>query len=65
MEYVKTILLKVSFESMLFEKELRKGLKVLGRENWRNAKYRLFHVSSWLWYAYIKAGALKGCCIRG
>lgn len=29
MEYVKTILLKVSFDSKLFEKELRKGLNLL------------------------------------
>ncbi|EON78891.1 hypothetical protein ADIS_0788 [Lunatimonas lonarensis] len=28
-EYVKTILLKVSFDKMLFEKELRKGLNLL------------------------------------
>ena len=32
LEYVKTILLKVSFDSMLFEKELRKGLEALERE---------------------------------
>ncbi|GAB3531185.1 hypothetical protein GCM10027443_13010 [Pontibacter brevis] len=32
LEYVKTILLKVSFDNMLFEKELRKGLKVIERE---------------------------------
>ncbi|HLU89094.1 MAG TPA: hypothetical protein VKZ51_04625 [Cyclobacteriaceae bacterium] len=29
MEYVKVILLKVSFDQKLFEKELRKGLKML------------------------------------
>ncbi len=29
MEYVKTILLKVSFDKKLFEKELRKGLNLL------------------------------------
>lgn len=29
LEYVKTILLKVSFDKMLFEKELRKAFKVL------------------------------------
>jgi hypothetical protein len=28
-EYVKTILLKVSFDKKLFEKELRKGLSLL------------------------------------
>ncbi len=28
-EYVKTILLKVSFDKKLFEKELRKGLNLL------------------------------------
>lgn len=32
LEYVKTILLKVSFDKMLFEKELRKALKVLVQE---------------------------------
>ncbi|MCC9169052.1 hypothetical protein [Pontibacter harenae] len=32
LEYIKTILLKVSFDKMLFEKELRKGLKMLERE---------------------------------
>lgn len=31
LEYVKTILLKVSFDKMLFEKELRKAFKVLQR----------------------------------
>ncbi|GHA70394.1 hypothetical protein SAMN04487941_2803 [Pontibacter akesuensis] len=31
LEYVKTILLKVSFDKMLFEKELRKAFKVLER----------------------------------
>ena len=29
LEYVKMILLKVSFDKMLFEKELTKGLKML------------------------------------
>jgi len=29
LEYVKTILLKVSFDKMLFEKELRKAFKIL------------------------------------
>jgi hypothetical protein len=29
LEYVKTILLKVSFDKMLFEKELRKALRTL------------------------------------
>lgn len=32
LEYVKIILLKVSFDGILFEKELRKGLKMLRRE---------------------------------
>lgn len=32
LEYVKTILLKVSFDGKLFEKELRKALKMLARE---------------------------------
>ena len=29
LEYVKTILLKVSFDKILFEKELRKGFRML------------------------------------
>ncbi|HEY4650731.1 MAG TPA: hypothetical protein VIG72_04920 [Pontibacter sp.] len=32
LEYVKTILLKVSFDKMLFEKELRKAFKFLAAE---------------------------------
>lgn len=32
LEYVKTILLKVSFDKMLFEKELRKGFRFLESE---------------------------------
>ena len=33
LEYIKTILLKVSFDKTLFEKELKKGLRVLERED--------------------------------
>ncbi|PRY16289.1 hypothetical protein CLV24_101134 [Pontibacter ummariensis] len=40
LEYVKTILLKVSFDKMLFEKELRKALKVLVTEE-------LDHLKQW------------------
>ena len=32
LEYVKMILLKVSFDKMIFEKELRKGLQLLQAE---------------------------------
>jgi hypothetical protein len=32
LEYVKTILSKVSFDAVLFEKELRKGIKLLIRD---------------------------------
>ena len=32
LEYVKTILTKVSFDTVLFEKELRKGLRMLIRD---------------------------------
>lgn len=32
LEYVKTILVKVSFDARLFEKELRKALKVLAKQ---------------------------------
>ncbi|MCC9137232.1 hypothetical protein ACFSKU_04480 [Pontibacter silvestris] len=38
LEYVKTILLKVSFDRMLFEKELRKALKVLVKEELQQLK---------------------------
>jgi hypothetical protein len=45
MEYVKTILLKVSFDKKLFEKELRKGLNLLvpgELEEFRSWCYRTF-----------------------
>lgn len=32
LEYVKTILSKVSFDKILFEKELRKAFRFLGKE---------------------------------
>lgn len=32
LEYIKTILTKVSFDAILFEKELRKGMDVLFHE---------------------------------
>ncbi|WP_299825512.1 hypothetical protein [uncultured Pontibacter sp.] len=38
LEYIKTILLKVSFDKMLFEKELRKAFKVLLREELQQLK---------------------------
>lgn len=38
LEYVKTILLKVSFDKMLFEKELRKAFKVLVQEEIQQLK---------------------------
>lgn len=40
LEYVKMILLKVSFDKMLFEKELIKGLKMLKSEE-------LLHLRRW------------------
>ena len=40
LEYVKLILLKVSFDKMLFEKELVKGLKMLKKEE-------LLHLKQW------------------
>lgn len=40
LEYVKLILLKVSFDKMLFEKELIKGLKMLQNEE-------LLHLKAW------------------
>ncbi|WP_162054557.1 hypothetical protein [Pontibacter pamirensis] len=50
LEYVKTILLKVSFDRTLFEKELIKGLKVLEQEElpllerWCYEKFCLMHL---------------------
>lgn len=44
-EYVKTVLLKVSFDRKLFEKELRKGLNLLvpsELEEFREWCYRTF-----------------------
>lgn len=38
LEYVKTILQKVSFDKALFEKELRKAFKVLAREELKQLK---------------------------
>jgi len=38
LEYIKTILLKVSFDKMLFEKELRKAFKVLASEELQQLK---------------------------
>lgn len=36
LEYAKIILQKVSFDSFLFEKELRKAISSLGKEEWSN-----------------------------
>ncbi|GAB3201478.1 hypothetical protein ABID22_001481 [Pontibacter aydingkolensis] len=38
LEYIKTILLKVSFDKMLFEKELRKAFKILIKEELQQLK---------------------------
>ncbi|GAB3538812.1 hypothetical protein GCM10027443_34540 [Pontibacter brevis] len=38
LEYVKNILLKVSFDRTLFEKELRKGLKAISKEEMQQLK---------------------------
>lgn len=38
LEYIKTILLKVSFDKMLFEKELKKSFKVLALEEIQQLK---------------------------
>lgn len=38
LEYIKTILVKVSFDKMLFEKELRKAFKVLATEELQQLK---------------------------
>ncbi|WP_114781945.1 hypothetical protein [Botryobacter ruber] len=50
LEYTKTILLKVSFDLALFEKELRKGLKHLKKEErpqlriWCYSKFSDMHL---------------------
>ena len=38
LEYIKTILVKVSFDQMLFEKELRKSFAVLVKEELHELK---------------------------
>jgi hypothetical protein len=38
LEYVKTVLSKVSFDSMLFEKELRKAFRLLEKEELQQLK---------------------------
>jgi len=38
LEYVKTILTKVSFDTVLFEKELKKGLRLLIRDEIRELR---------------------------
>lgn len=45
LEYVKTILLKVSFDGKLFEKELRKALNMLTQEE-------LTHLKSWCYNTF-------------
>ena len=40
LEYTKTVLLKVSFDNKLFEKELRKGIRMLEQEEF-------WHFKSW------------------
>lgn len=56
LEYAKTILKKVSFDARLFEKELRKAIKLLVKEEIRELKkwcYFMFYDK----YAFI----LKKC----
>lgn len=38
LEYIKTILVKVSFDRMLFEKELRKALSLIVKEEFTEFK---------------------------
>lgn len=45
LEYVKLILSKVSFDKMLFEKELIKGFKVLKRDE-------LLQLKEWCWESF-------------
>ncbi|WP_236252741.1 hypothetical protein [Echinicola sp. 20G] len=53
-EYVKTILLKVSFDKKLFEKELRKGLNML-----TPAEVQEFKVWCYKTFAKIYLGVLN------
>ena len=47
LEYVKTILLKVSFDKILFEKELRKGFRML-------APAELAELKAWCYQQFAK-----------
>ena len=47
LEYVKTILLKVSFDKILFEKELRKALRTL-------VPVELIELKSWCYQQFSK-----------
>ena len=42
LNYVKTVLTKVSFDALLFEKELRKAIKVLVAEEINDLKNRCY-----------------------
>ena len=53
LEYIKTVLQKVSFDKWLFEKELRKALKVLLPEEARQLKAWCYEQFSDRYYAIL------------
>ncbi|AKD03227.1 hypothetical protein POKO110462_04340 [Pontibacter korlensis] len=59
LEYVKTILLKVSFDKMLFEKELRKAFKVLVKEEIEQLKQWCYNQFSGVYLIILNRVFLK------
>ncbi|WP_299755531.1 hypothetical protein [uncultured Pontibacter sp.] len=59
LEYVKTILVKVSFDKMLFEKELRKAFKVLMREEIEQLKQWCYNQFSGVYLIILNRVFLK------
>ncbi|PRY04662.1 hypothetical protein CLV24_13321 [Pontibacter ummariensis] len=59
LEYVKTILLKVSFDKMLFEKELRKAFNYLKREEQQQLKQWCYQKFSGVYLYIVKKAFLN------
>lgn len=59
LEYIKTILLKVSFDKMLFEKELRKAFKVLASEELKQLKQWCYDQFSGVYLAILNKVFLR------
>lgn len=59
LEYVKTILLKVSFDKMLFEKELRKAFKVLQRAELKELRVWCYEQFSGMYLLILNSVFLK------